>query len=606
MTDFDPDNMNPHGTAESLHEMGEYNEQRAGVPLPDAPPDAEPVEVELADMPDFESVELDPPGELDPIEAQESDDEVPSLPDAVSLPEPYEPQGGNALAPVADYLQTAFGTLTGQVNDLAEATREMAGQIAAELQRGNPDFEMEVELPGAVEPPEPLDTGDGTEGDAQVGQYIQAALTPIVEALNAVIEATGKLAERTAGGADPAVWEQVNAAFSAHQERLGAIGQAVRKVAEQAKGAVEANRKSVESLAAAAKAGGADPEARHAIREVLGAMTIQNGLVPPVPAPYDEEMAGAFADIGSDLDRVGPLRFTGGGLARVSSHAGGTQIHVSEPPRHDEGVLNEIYWAHTTELWEDNSEGSTASYVLANPCDDILGNGVDTDTELTIYLPDMRTDADFVNQPTLPNVPKGAVIAYTRSGDGTLVCVSSYMDAAKGSIRLWSQAYEGAPNDIPAGWALADGEKHCRSCGEAFGAGAVCAICGDAFGTTTTKDLSGRFVVGWVDGGLPADDERGDKNNYGFMGSDGGTYEHDHDDHAEHFHSTYMTLSSLSNRSVPDAGPYSVIIDIGGWYESAGVIRSGSPAALEHTTENHRPPWYVLAYIERMPGQDAP
>jgi len=239
-----------------------------------------------------------------------------------------------------------------------------------------------------------------------------------------------------------------------------------------------------------------------------------------------------------------------------------------------------IRYAKTTELW---TRTATADYVKANPCNDYAASSVDTAAELTIYLPSMATLAySPPNRSGDPNVLKGVVIAYGAAADGKLVCVSDYMDARARTIVIWSKNDGDDAEWPPGGWALCDGESHCRNCSGIFGGGATCAVCGEAYGVFTTHDLRGRFIVGWYDGGLPAADPRGDEGDYDVVNSTRHVYTHRHTA-AAHTHTI----------------PWGDVIAAGEDY--AAVTTSEGD---EYTDSmDHRPPWHAACFIERMPGK---
>lgn len=145
-------------------------------------------------------------------------------------------------------------------------------------------------------------------------------------------------------------------------------------------------------------------------------------------------------------------------------------------------------------------------------------------------------------------------------------------DAKVGSIRIWG----GTVATIPQGWRLA-------------GTGG------------TGPDLRGRFPVGHVPGGLPDLDhgEVGDYttlNSLGSGGSGSGYHKRAIVDHASHGHPHSHTVDRLQvNAEEVTSTPVSIWqVDDPTTSESG----SGGPA-LTHPSIDIRPPWMVVAFIER-------
>ncbi|HVU87354.1 MAG TPA: hypothetical protein VHD36_08530 [Pirellulales bacterium] len=161
------------------------------------------------------------------------------------------------------------------------------------------------------------------------------------------------------------------------------------------------------------------------------------------------------------------------------------------------------YAAHTL----DTTSKSNAHYVECQAVDNFDGDGYDSGSpHFHVFLPSPSTATD-------PNVEAGVIIGYTVDEDGNAVCVTGYLDDARGMLKTWS----GAAADIPHGWQLCDGSNG-------------------------TPDLRGRFILGAQPGGsIPFDDD-GDSNN---VGETGGTLKHTHAAHAPQA-TTATSLSATS------------------------------------------------------------
>lgn len=165
------------------------------------------------------------------------------------------------------------------------------------------------------------------------------------------------------------------------------------------------------------------------------------------------------------------------------------------------GAGGQIYWAKATANWH-NAAGN-GCYVDCNPCADAAGTSPDTGTTLRVYLP--RCGASD------PNVEADQVIGYTSGADGSYVAATGYLDAAIGTIRMWSLN----TGDPPAGWSECD----------SGGAGNV-------------TGLAGRFPRG-KDSGLA-------------VGDTGGT--------TQHCHAMYREVASPPCPDVQiDEAPYNTI-----------------------------------------------
>lgn len=114
-----------------------------------------------------------------------------------------------------------------------------------------------------------------------------------------------------------------------------------------------------------------------------------------------------------------------------------------------------------------HSAMSTGHFVSVRKCTDITGTG-QTGSAFNLLLPSPNPALE-------PNVQKGAVLGYVSDASANPICVTGYLDKARGTIAIWF----GLASSIPAGWALCDGTGYTNN-GLAF----------------TTPDLRDRFVIG--------------------------------------------------------------------------------------------------------------
>ena len=147
----------------------------------------------------------------------------------------------------------------------------------------------------------------------------------------------------------------------------------------------------------------------------------------------------------------------------------------------------------------------------------------------------------------------------------------SFASVPIGAIVLWSDYdVSGVPQNIPTGWALCDGQVHSG---------------------VTTLDLRGKFVVGYHS-------EVGD---YDDCTATGGFATHgnsvnDHTGHPQHLHS--FTTSTALDDAAADYG-----LNTSAPGESMTHHHSGNTdyaSGEGHTSTDNRPPYRVLAYIQRI------
>jgi len=276
------------------------------------------------------------------------------------------------------------------------------------------------------------------------------------------------------------------------------------------------------------------------------------------------------------------------------------------------------------------ADGNTLSIY---PCDEDGGNAIrDTWAKKTIYirLPRTATWADGVG------LTAETVVAYLPYYDKTLGEMRGVLYPppafSAGMIMMWS----GTPANLPGGWALCDGGTYCTICGAAK----PCASHPTA-PTYTTVDLRGRFIVGYYKDGYPGQGQCGCECclETGFMGSIGdystigskggiawhgyGRYKWDdnvwrrnyHPDHKDHTHAIcgapfHEGDGPWAPATVWGSTGYEQVCGADADLRHGGIFNAWpgptdaplSPTGEAHTyadTDN-RPPYFVLAFIERI------
>ena len=211
------------------------------------------------------------------------------------------------------------------------------------------------------------------------------------------------------------------------------------------------------------------------------------------------------------------------------------------------------------------------------------------------------------------NVRSGEVILVQQASDGTWVAASDYLDGRIGDIKVWSGAY----NDIQTGWALCDGSL---------------------VGAITVLNLKHKFIMGIDVGGQADENSVGTGASYG--NRDHGNSTNDHTDHAAHNHTTPAHQHAVSDHTHADHPDHvhhiSETSDVAdgitneSWAEQYTAIQTkatdtigdvltlthadktglttdtdggsttGNNSAQSHSATDNRPPYYVLAYIQRV------
>jgi len=194
----------------------------------------------------------------------------------------------------------------------------------------------------------------------------------------------------------------------------------------------------------------------------------------------------------------------------------------------------------TSDWWITSSD--LVPTVTANPCTD--HTGIETYDGSQAWLPAVQIVVGLPRAPAMdPMIRTGDVFQYAPVNNGTrsgvpFYATGPYLDAKLGTVRLWT----GSIANIPRGWAIMNGING------------------------TAADLRGRFVVGY-DGrtsSLPPHTDAAYS-----MHATGGAKTHTHANHGTgaNFNFTGSTTAVIGNT---------------------------------HDGPDHRPPWYCLAYIERV------
>ena len=246
---------------------------------------------------------------------------------------------------------------------------------------------------------------------------------------------------------------------------------------------------------------------------------------------------------------------------------------VSSP----EAASDQVAYYKAQSDWEDNDGSSKVSCKLSTR----LGVSVTGDA-LDVFLPirvPNGSSTDYTIQ-RMPNVLSGDIIHVTTDVDGNKVAID-YLAQAHLVITMFS----GSTINVPAGWALCNGSANAAVSG------------GD------DTDLSGFFIVAYNagDGDFDAIGKTGGAKTHGPgispTGHDTTAGPKGHEDHV-HYEEDGVT-------------PWN-----GG--HSSGEFISGPPAGLDpdaqtaehppidthehdsHDAANHLPPFYVLAFIQRV------
>lgn len=198
-----------------------------------------------------------------------------------------------------------------------------------------------------------------------------------------------------------------------------------------------------------------------------------------------------------------------------------------------------LKWGKAYADWEDAA--GNGSHVSCKDVTDKDGAG-ENGNPFDVYLP--RAGGRD------PNVRAGDVIGYLTDSNGVKICVTDYLD----DPLLTVKTFAGTVANIQPGWHLCDG-------------------------TNGTSDMRARFQVGLdprTSGDIPV---YGDAN-YQTLGNTGGFKNHgDGADNNHTGHGTDYTVPSMPT-----------------WPSRVNVLTSPGT----HSATDNRPPYYVLAYIQRI------
>ena len=311
-----------------------------------------------------------------------------------------------------------------------------------------------------------------------------------------------------------------------------------------------------------------------------------------------------YADIAAgDPSKLQPAP---SGAARILWYvgSGSPRWSVVRIGEHADGLR----WFRTAEDFT-YSKSDSGCYVMANPCNDKDGNGLDQNTSVKIWLPRVRGAGDTTDD---PNIEYGCVLPAMRdpyqSGGESVEYVAQwpYLDGTIfRSIRLWHGDY----SSIPKGWHLCDGSMIDGHSGKSY------------------PDMRARFIVGYYKDGLPAPAQvagsLGDTGEYASVAGTGGKTwhgmnENGHPDHKDHVHGVdpAIMIKVQENWSTGTNVP---CWSSGSWWSSVQKttpghadmrFRHGGPVhdwpaqtptdeAHDHADTDNRPCYYVLAYIIR-------
>jgi len=181
------------------------------------------------------------------------------------------------------------------------------------------------------------------------------------------------------------------------------------------------------------------------------------------------------------------------------------------------------------------------------------------------------------------------VVDWEETITGDRVIVSPHLDLPIGTILPWNGSVAQSP--VRPGWYLCDGQNG-------------------------TIDLRARFIVGYYSGGLPEKGGLGAAGDYSALGQTGGHAWHgigagagnNHPDHPEHRHQ--LDSSTYTKVAVAAGGIADVIQEkdqVAPYTSGSAALPGGDPPDWGHGCDDpqetqdtdNRPPYYVLAFIER-------
>ena len=226
-------------------------------------------------------------------------------------------------------------------------------------------------------------------------------------------------------------------------------------------------------------------------------------------------------------------------------------------------------------------------------------------TQGTISTPDVMYTSPAISKVGIgmqaPQIPQatldvnGDIRANTAVSTNTLNVAGFPTNALvpAGIITMWS----GDPANLPAGWALCDGKT---------------------FGTLITPDLRGRFIVGF-DPNVPASPATaptdGTTANYGKIGNNGGEtghlldtletalvrHKHTSVPHSHGIASMFCNNGTNSSPYALTGGEQKACENFEHMTYSADVLINEVAGQNANKPHENRPPYYVLAYIIKLP-----
>ncbi len=191
--------------------------------------------------------------------------------------------------------------------------------------------------------------------------------------------------------------------------------------------------------------------------------------------------------------------------------------------------------------------------LLANPCLDAVGTGVDATQSLQIDLPQVGFGH--------PNLVAGEIVNYQEASDGTLYCTSAYIDDPITTLKPFTNI--GARIH---GWALANGSDNSAENGG------------------TGIDLTDKFIRG-----------------SGF-GSSGGSDTHTHDDHgpADTTDESAHTHAITSATNAIGGGGASTVVTSVTTPTGPGSAHHHQTPTLAHSGADNVPAWTGVTWWERI------
>ena len=228
---------------------------------------------------------------------------------------------------------------------------------------------------------------------------------------------------------------------------------------------------------------------------------------------------------------------------------------------------NTAKWFITRQGWSPADGGGKVGLcrVKANPYN--LDTSTETDDETVVYLWVPFEPVSGLPTAGQPNLHDNQLFRAVQGEDGDWYGLpGDYLDDPVGTIKMWALS-DGSfdPIAVPAGWFLCNG-------------------------TSDTIDLKAKFVLSYNEdaggGGLAED-----------MEDSAGTVDHIHDAHSTHTH-TVATAVDTQIEGTTGSDTFNM--------HTAEVVVTNNAAGTDvtqHTTEEHLPPYVVLAFIQRVDNE---